>query len=193
MNKIISKKEFLENEEFFLKEIKKGKIFIYPTDTIYGLGTNLNFKNSIIKINEIKKRDSSKKLSVIVPNKKWIYENCIVHKNHKIYIDKLPGPYTFIFKLKKKVPNQEILNPQKSSIGIRIPNNFFGKFCSKYKIKFIATSCNISGEKVIRQQKDISDEILKQVNWVILEDKIMGSKGSTIIDLTKRLEKIIRK
>ena len=47
------------------KRILVGKIFIYPTDTIYGLGCNATNKKSVNKIKKIKARDQSKPLSVI--------------------------------------------------------------------------------------------------------------------------------
>src|SRR3989339_428162 len=48
--KIINKQEFLQNKEFYIKEIKNGKIFIYPTDTIYGIGCNAKNSESINKL-----------------------------------------------------------------------------------------------------------------------------------------------
>jgi len=38
------------------KEILAGKIFIYPTDTIYGIGCDALNKDSVNKIREIKKK-----------------------------------------------------------------------------------------------------------------------------------------
>ena len=102
------------------KEILKGKIFIYPTDTIYGLGCNAEDKKAVEKIKEIKGRDKDKPLSVIAPSIKWIDEHC----NFDTILEKyLPGPYTLILeKLNSKFLSQVAPG---STIGIRIPDNEF--------------------------------------------------------------------
>jgi len=63
MGKIISLKEFLENLDFLVQEAKKGKIFVYPTDTVYGIGGV--FPDTLEKVFEIKKRPKNKKVSII--------------------------------------------------------------------------------------------------------------------------------
>ena len=72
------------NETEIIDFIRKGKIFIYPTDTIYGLGCDALNEKSVEKIKEIKKRDKDKPLSVIAPSKKWIFD--------KKYFFRLLGP-----------------------------------------------------------------------------------------------------
>ena len=56
MAQIISFSDFMQQKDFFVEEAKMGKIFIYPTDTIYGIGAVANEEN-ILKISQIKKRD----------------------------------------------------------------------------------------------------------------------------------------
>ena len=91
---MIIKFEKLKNKkpEFFL-----DKIFIYPTDTIYGIGCDAENEFLVDKISEIKKRDI-KPFSVIAPSVEWILENCETTKEE---IEKfLPGAYTLILKKK---------------------------------------------------------------------------------------------
>ena len=109
--KTLTKKEFLQNQNFYLKQIQKGKIFIYPTDTIYGIGCITSNKKSVAKIRKIKQRNT-KPFSIIIPNKKWIKENCITKPTHQEYINKLPGKYTFIFKLKNSQKKNWNKNPK---------------------------------------------------------------------------------
>lgn len=68
-----------------------NSIFIYPTDTIYGIGCDAQAEDKVEKIREIKGRDM-KSFSVITPSKKWILENLETSEQE---IDKyLPGKYT---------------------------------------------------------------------------------------------------
>lgn len=178
--KIINRDELLNNKSFYIKEILIGKIFIYPTDTIYGIGCINSNLDSILKLNKIKKRES-KPFSIIVPSKEWIYENCIIYQNHINWINKLPGPYTFILKLKNN--NQ--------TIGVRIFDNFFSKFISEIGICFVTTSVNITKENPIIKLEELKDEIKIYVDYFI-DDGELNAKPSKILDLTLKVEKIIR-
>ena len=60
------------------KLLQEGKIFIYPTDTIYGLGCNALDVCAVERIKKIKGRDKDKPMSVIAPSLEWINENCVV-------------------------------------------------------------------------------------------------------------------
>jgi L-threonylcarbamoyladenylate synthase len=165
-----------------IKFIKSGKIFIYPTDTLYGLGCNALNKNSVEKIRRIKKRGRKKPFSIIAPSKQWILKNLKVKKE---FLDKyLPGKYTLI--LKKK--NSKFLNSvsEGDSLGIRIPKNKFYEFIKKAEVPFVTTSVNVSKKKPILNLKDIEDEILEKVDFVYNEEKPSGKPsilvfGSRII------------
>ena len=101
--KIISKKTFLKEKEKYFELFKKGKVFIYPTDTIYGLGCDALNKEAVRKIIEIKERNN-KPMSVIAPNKEWIKENCTIEKKANKWMKKLPGKYTLIVNLTGEKP-----------------------------------------------------------------------------------------
>jgi tRNA threonylcarbamoyl adenosine modification protein (Sua5/YciO/YrdC/YwlC family) len=180
--KTITKKDFLDNSEFYFDEIKKGKIFIYPTDTIYGIGCDALNKKSIGKIREIKKRDS-KPMSIIVPNMGWIFENCQVHGIYEKYLNKLPGPFTFILKLKNfnSIAKGSLIGDLEG-IGIRIPDNWFSSWISKNKLVFVTTSVNISGENHLINPKKLNKEIENKIDYLI-DDGLLTGKPSKIINL----------
>lgn len=157
------------------KEILAGKIFIYPTDTIYGIGCNALNKASVEKIREIKKRDK-KPFSVIAPSFSWISENCIIDLDIKKY---LPGPYTII--LKKKDRNFLPWISETETIGVRIPNNEFTKKIQEAGVPFVTTSVNISGENPANKIEEISNEMLEQVDFVFNSGGLSGKPSTLII------------
>ncbi|MDA3854770.1 MAG: L-threonylcarbamoyladenylate synthase [Candidatus Woesearchaeota archaeon] len=190
--KIISKREFLAKKRFYVEEIIRGKIIIYPTDTIYGIGCSAKIGSSINKIREIKKRDS-KPFSIIAPSRSWILENLKINILKIKYLKKLPGPFTFILDLKNDdcVSKDELIGESKS-IGIRIPKCWFSSIILKSGVPFVTTSVNLSGEKYITKISEIKKEILKDVDYIIDCGKI-NTKPSTIINLVNDKIEIIKR
>ena len=162
-------------ESEIIEQIKKGKIFIYPTDTIYGLGCDATNLESVEKIKGIKGRDKDKPLSIITPSIDWINKHLIVDCDLKKY---LPGPYTIL--LKKKNPKFMNHVSNNEMLGIRIPNNDFTKSIQKADLPFITTSVNLSGEPFLTKISDLNQVIKKQVDHVIDIGPLTG-KPSTLI------------
>lgn len=161
-----------------LSKIRKGAVFIFPTDTIYGMGCNATNKNSVTRLRRLK--GSQKPFSIIAPSKKWIRENCEVDDEGEKWLKKLPGKLTLIFKLKNKkavAPNVS----KSSTIGIRMPEGWFYK---KLKIPIVATSVNRTRGKYMTSLKDLKPEIKKKVDFIIYRGKL-DKKPSKIYDLTK--------
>ncbi|MDP3026973.1 MAG: L-threonylcarbamoyladenylate synthase [Nanoarchaeota archaeon] len=166
------------NEENLKKQIFAGKIFIYPTDTIYGIGCDATNKEAVNKIREIKQRDS-KPFSIIAPSINWIKESCIIDKG--LEINKyLPGPYTII--LKKKNPAFLSWVSDTDSLGVRIPDNDFCKKIQKSGVPFITTSVNLSGEPFAINMGNIKEEIKNKVDFIIDEGELNGKPSTLIID-----------
>ena len=165
-----------EEEANLIQLIKEGDIFIYPTDTIYGLGCNALIEESVNRIKEIKGRDKDKPLSIIAPSKQWIKDNLEIKE--EIIEKYLPGPYTLI--LKKKDRNFMSYISQTETLGVRIPAHDFTKLIEKAGIPFITTSVNLSGEPPAKRLEDIKEEIMEQVDVIVNGGQLSGTP-STII------------
>jgi L-threonylcarbamoyladenylate synthase len=159
------------------REILRGKIFIYPTDTIYGLGCNAENIKAVEKIKQIKQREKDKPLSVIAPSFDWINENFIVDIDLNKYF---PGPYTII--LKKKDPKFLETVSNTEFLGIRIPDNEFTKKIQEANVPFITTSVNLSGEPYVTKIPDIAPDILECVDHIIDYGPLTGNPSTIIRD-----------
>lgn len=165
--------------ENITQQIKQGKIFIYPTDTIYGIGCDATNIKAVNKIKQIKQRDKDKPLSIIAPSIEWIKQNCIIPK--ELNINKyLPGPYTLILKKQKPSFLNHVSNTD--SLGIRIPDNNFTKQIQESKLPFITTSVNLSGEKPITSIKQLKSNIKNKVDIIIDEGELNGKPSTLIIN-----------
>lgn len=174
-------------EKKIVKAIKQGRIIIYPTDTIYGIGCNALNTDSVLKVRVIKERDAEKPFSIIAQSKQWIYKNFDVNKS---YIRKLPGPFTFILRTKReKLVSNHVTNNM-NVLAVRIPKHPFTKMIQKAKTPFVSTSVNISGEQPITDVNKIPKRIARKVDMIIDAGQL-SDKPSTIIDLTGNIARII--
>lgn len=186
--RVVTKDEFKLNEELFLKDIKKGKVYIHPTDTIYGIGCNALDRRAVNKIRKAKQR-KEQPFSIIAPSKDWIFENCIVGEKEKEHIDKLPGPYTLILKLKNKKAIAKNVAPGLDSVGIRIPDHWFSNVSSKVGVPLITTSANKVGENFMTSIEDLDFDIKNKMHYFFNEGEKIG-RPSKIIHLDKDETKI---
>lgn len=186
---VISKKNFLDSIDYYLMQMKEGKVFIFPTDTVYGIGCIATNVDSILRIREAKKRDN-RAMSIIAPSIDWIKKNYIINEYSNVYLDQLPGKYTFILEYNNIVLPKEI-NERSNDHGVRIPEVWFSDVIAKLDQAFIATSANISGQKPIKNINDIDSHMYDYIDYMI-DDGTLGTNPSTIIDLRTPECKIIR-
>lgn len=166
--------------------IRNGGIVIYPTDTVLGMGCDPFNQTAVDKLFEIKGKQSDG-LSIMLNNKKEIYNYCEVNKKYeKIISDFLPGPITLIMKSKKNFAKGVTKN---GNIAIRIPLNKTANDLAKDR-PVITTSANIHGEKIAVTIKEA--KILFQNNCYYLDGDKPTNIESTIIDLSKNKPEIRR-
>ena len=180
---ILSKEEFETEIELFEINIKEGVLFIHPTDTIYGIGCNATLHDSVYKVREVKDRHTVP-FSIIAPSKEWIKQNCEVDEKVEEWLEKLPGPYTLILKLRNKDAVAPNVNMDLDTIGVRIPDHWFSKIVERLGFPTITTSANLTGENFMTSIEDLNPQLKSKIEFVIYEGEKKG-KPSKIIDLTK--------
>ncbi len=104
--------------------LRKGGVIIYPTDTVYGIGCDINSRKAVERVCQIRgiKPDKAT-FSFICSDLSNISEYCSQIDNavFKLMKSVLPGPYTFILGANSKVP--KMLHSKRHTVGIRIPDN----------------------------------------------------------------------
>jgi len=180
---IVNFDEYNINRKSILKDIPKS-VFVYPTDTIYGIGCNALDEKLVSKIRKLKNSDQP--FSVIVPNKEWIYENCVITEEAEEWIRKLPGPYTLLLKLKNRnavAKNVHNYNMNGDVIlGVRMPNHWFLAISYTLKIPLITTSANVCGQNFMTSLEDLDQSIRNNVDYIFYDGPKKGTP-STIVHL----------
>lgn len=106
-----------------VKNIRKGGVLLYPTDTNYALGCDILHKPSIEKLRFIRRLPDNYPLSILVPSFSGLTQYAKISDDaYRIMRQLIPGPYTFILPATKEVPKL-LVDPKRKTIGVRIPEN----------------------------------------------------------------------
>jgi len=148
----------------------QGKILLYPTDTVWGIGCDATNEDAIKKIYTIKQRQESKSMIILLDSSDRL----------PLYVAKVPliawdlithtyRPTTYIYPTAQNLPKQ-LIHPD-GTIAVRITSNLFCKRLIKaIERPIISTSANSSGEITPVVFSEISQEIIEQVDYVVPQE-----------------------
>ena len=164
--------------------IKNGGLVIFPTETVYGIGTNALNSKAVKKLYEVKKRPYEKPISLLVNSIEMI-ENIakdITKLEYELIKNFFPGPLTIILKKKENISN--IVTANKETVGVRMPQNDIALKLIEYAGVPIATpSANISGKPSGTNMKDIMRDFEKKVEYFIDNGSSKIGQASTIVQI----------
>lgn len=171
--------------------LRAGGIIIYPTDTVYGLGCDINQKAAIEKIYRIKQMEKSKPLSFICADLKNIAQyaqvSTVVYREMKRH---LPGPYTFILPAMHAVPKM-VVSKQKT-VGIRIPDHELSlAIVRQLGNPIVTTSLDINERTFASDPLDFMEFFEDKVELIIHAGPSYHDP-STIVDFTTDQPRLLR-
>ncbi len=165
----------------------KTEIFLFPTDTVPGIGCFLS-SGCVEKLRELKKRPLDKPFPILLGDKKDIKN--LVAEIPPVYkkLEKfLPGGITLIFKGKRNSPPGVL--SKEGKVGIRIPKHReLRSFIRKNKLPLIATSANISGGFTPRNLEEVDFGADR-----IISGESGSGKPSTVLDISDNSMILYRK
>jgi L-threonylcarbamoyladenylate synthase len=179
-----------------LEVLMKGGVILYPTDTVWGLGCDATNEAAVKRIYEIKQRDDSKSMLVLMDDAGRVAS--YVRDMPSIAYDLMEAndqPMTLIYPGAKNLAKNLIA--EDGSIGIRVATD---EFCRKLLYRFrkpiVSSSANISDSPSPANFGEISAEIKTAVDYVVKwrQNDSNKRKPSSIIKLGPKGEvEIIRK
>lgn len=173
--------------------IRQGKIVVFPTETVYGIGTNGLDKNAVKKLYEVKQRPLNKPISLLVSNMEMVNSIAkdITEIEYKIMKKFFPGPLTIILKKKDIVPN--VVTAGQNTVGIRMPRGEIARKLVEYANVPIATpSANISGEPSGTNMQEIKKHFEGKVDYFIDGGNSELGLASTIVQVVDGKPQILR-
>lgn len=168
--------------EKIIEILKSGGTILYPTDTIWGIGCDATNVEAINKIFEIKKREKSKSVIILVESERRLQDLVDVPEMAWEIIDLSEKPVTIVYDNPRNLPKE--LLAEDGSIGIRlVKDDFCKKLISKLNKPLVSTSANFSGDKSPMKFSDINPEIVDLVDYAVEEnrEKVSAYSGSSVI------------
>jgi L-threonylcarbamoyladenylate synthase len=185
-----------EDVEKSLDVLYVGGIFLYPTDTVWGLGCDATNEVAVKKIYAAKQRNEQVPLLVLV-NSIAMLERYVEEVPQVAYdiIELSEKPITIVFEKGKNLA-KNCLNSD-GSIGIRVTNEqFTNQLITRFKRPIISTSANIHGQPTPSIFNEISIEIKSAVDYIVKyrQNDVSPTQASSIIKIKNNSEiTIIRK
>lgn len=163
--------------------LKGDGLILYPTDTIWGIGCDATNEKAIRKIYELKKRDDSKSVIILVAEEKDILKYVAAPDLTVFnFLESQRKPTTVIFSHGVNLPS--LVLAEDGSVAIRLVQDEFCRHLIKRLGKpIVSTSANVSGQPSPSIFREVSTEIKNGVDYTVKwrQDELSYSTPSQII------------
>lgn len=182
--------------EQIVDALRNGAVMLYPTDTVYAIGCDLNSKSAVERVRRIKQLSNDKPLTFLSSSLSNIAHYARVNDPaYRIMKHLIPGPYTFLLPATKLVPRL-VMDPKRKTTGIRVPDHAVCQtLLQALGNPIISTSAHLLGDDENASKSEVPpslrleraklfDEMDKLVDVIVDNDTEPGYQVSTILDLT---------
>ncbi|MCA1904553.1 MAG: threonylcarbamoyl-AMP synthase [Cyanobacteria bacterium KgW148] len=182
--------------EQIVERLRAGAVMLYPTDTVYGIGCDLQSKAAIEKVRQIKQLSSDKPLTFLCSSLSNISLYAVVNdNNYRLMKSLIPGAYTFILPTTKLVP-KIVMNPKRKTTGIRVPDHLLcQKLLQSLGNPIVSTSANWQKDEIYPSyltKPELFDYFDKIVDLIIDDDSDLQYETSSILDLSGEKPIVVR-
>ena len=177
--------------KYAANQIKNGKLVVFPTETVYGIGADAFNEKACKEIFKVKNRAADNPLIVHVCSFDQLKEVAVVPNNLIAILKRLwPGPVTLIFK-NNGMP--KAVTAGLPTVAVRMPSNKIAlELIKKSKVPIAAPSANISTFPSATEAKHAIADFLGKVAVIIDGGKAKFGLESTVIDISKKPYRLLR-
>ena len=162
--------------------LKSGGLLIFPTDTVYGIGSIFDNKKAVDRIYKVKGRQKSQAFPILVSDTEQVKKIAVINPTAKKLIKKFwPGGLTVILESKSS-----------GKLGFRMPNSDIVRNLIKAVGKpIIGTSANFHGKPTPKSFDELDKKFTQQADMVLIGDCLLSIE-STVVDTTVSPPEILR-
>lgn len=174
--------------------LREGGVIIYPTDTVYAMGCDINNVKAVQRVAQLKGVKPEKaNFSMICRDLSNIAAYAKVNNDiFKVMKRNLPGPFTFILPATNKLPN--VLMNRRKTIGIRIPDNFIVHAIVEELGNPLLTTSLHDEDEIVEYMTDpeLIHEKYEKVVDMVIDGGFGHNVASTVVDCTGEEAEVIR-
>jgi tRNA threonylcarbamoyl adenosine modification protein (Sua5/YciO/YrdC/YwlC family) len=185
--------------EQIIDALRNGAVMLYPTDTVYAIGCDINSKSAVERVRRIKQLSNDKPLTFLCHSLSNIAQYAQVSDAaYRLMKHLIPGPYTFLLPATKLVPKL-VQNPKRKTTGIRVPHHpVCMALLNALENPIISTSAHLldddgNAPTLGMERVNLFDELDKLVDVIVDNGTEPAVEVSTILDLTSEEPVMVRK
>ncbi|MGB3203782.1 MAG: L-threonylcarbamoyladenylate synthase [Crinalium sp.] len=185
--------------EQIIDALRNGAVMLYPTDTVYAIGCDINSKSAVERVRRIKQLSNDKPLTFLCHSLSNISQYATVSDPaYRLMKHLIPGPYTFLLPATKLVPKL-VQHPKRKTTGIRVPDHPVCMALLKaLENPIISTSAHLldddgNSPTLSMERVQLFDELDKLVDVIVDNGTESAMEVSTILDLTNEEPVMVRK
>ncbi len=173
--------------------IRQGGVIVYPTDSGYALGCQLENKQGLERICRIRRLDDKHNFTLLCRDLSELSVYARVDNTaYRLIRNNTPGHYTFILKATKEVPRR-LMNPKRKTIGIRVPDNKIAlDLLDALGEPMMSTSLILPNNQHTESDPDMIRDNLEHAVDCILNGGFLGEHPTSVIDLSDDQPVVLR-
>jgi L-threonylcarbamoyladenylate synthase len=173
--------------------LRQGQVVAYPTETIYGLGADVQDRKAVKRIYDLKSRDYGLPVSILVADLKMLrlVVEDVPERALPLMRKFWPGALTILFAATTLIPKGLLTNTGK--IGIRISSHpVAAALVEQFGRPVTTTSANLSGFPPSLSVKHVQKYFGEKLLCIIDGGECEPSRGSTVVDIGDDTMRIVR-
>lgn len=195
MTKIFNWKNNIDDDELeeIVTAISEGKLVIFPTETVYGIGASIYSDEALKNIFVTKGRASDNPLIVHVSDINMIHDitTSISPIEEKLIAAFMPGPFTLILPKKDNISN--LVSANLNTIGVRIPDSLIARrIIESSNTPIAAPSANLSTKPSCTKLSDLLEDFDNKVDYIIDGGESKIGVESTVVKVINNIPTILR-
>ena len=167
--------------------LSAGKLVVFPTETVYGLGANANDQTALDRLYQVKKRPDNKPLTLHIADLEQLWsvtgDQTRVDQDLKLIVEQFwPGPLTIV-----------VNNQQGGKTGLRMPANKIALAVIKEaKVPVVLPSANISGHPAPADAQTVMAELGDEIDLILDGGPCLLGRSSTVLNMSVKPYCILR-
>lgn len=173
--------------------LRGGGVIVYPTDSSYAFGCQLEDKRALDRIRRIRHLDDTHNFTLVCKDLAQISNFAKIGNDAYRLIKSLtPGPFTFILKATREVPRR-LQHPKRKTVGIRVPDHPVAqRILEELNEPLFSSTLVLPGDDAsLSDPYDIRNRVEHDVDLVIDAD-VIAFEPTTVILMTETPPQIER-